>query len=278
MDPGTLSQASPRHTARRRAQRPDPTRTGSVKVLEKAIAILRSFSDDRPSWSVTELSRHFGYSKATVCRILSVLEQNRLLFQDPETRRYTLGIGIQELAHRQLWLQELKVTALSVMRSLRDATLETVCLYHWSSPVEFTCILKVDSPNLIRLVEQIGRPILVGRGATSRVILSFHWEQGGLAGLRRVLEGLPAGAMAIPLEQLAQQVIRVAQDGFATSAGERYADAASIAAPIRDARGRGIGVLTLFGPLTRLDPDRRLSLAPAVVEAAAEITRRLNQR
>lgn len=250
---------------------------GSVKVLNKAISILRCFSDDHPGWSVTELSQHLGYSKATVCRILSVLEQNRLLFQDPESRRYTLGLGIQELAQRQLWLQELKAIAFGVMRDLRDATMETACLYHWTTPLEFTCILRVDSPYVIRSAEQIGRPILLGRGATSRVILSFHWEQAGVQGLRRLLEALPEGTLAVPVEQLVDEVIRAAQNGFATSAGERYPDAASIAAPVRDGRGQGIAVLTLFGPSSRLDMDRRLVLVPAVLEAAAEITRRLGR-
>jgi DNA-binding IclR family transcriptional regulator len=246
-------------------------------VLEKAIAILQCFSHEHPTWSITELSQRFGYSKATVCRILRVLAQNRLLFQDPESRRYTLGIGIQELVQRQLWLEELKATAFGVMRNLRDLTRETACLYHWSTPLEFTCILRVDSPNVIRPVEHIGRPILLGRGATSRVILSFQWEQAGVEGLRRLLEVLPDGALAVPMEQLVEEVIQTAQNGFASTAGERYPDTASIAAPVRDGRGRGIAVLTLFGPLSRLNVERRLSLVPAVVGAAAEITRRLNR-
>jgi len=60
----------------------------SVQSVDRAIAILKSFSLERPERSVVELSRELGLHKSTVSRLIRTLEHGGLLSRDPDTKRY----------------------------------------------------------------------------------------------------------------------------------------------------------------------------------------------
>jgi DNA-binding transcriptional ArsR family regulator len=65
-----------------------------IKSVEKAIAILKTFTIERPELSVTELSQELTLHKSTVSRLLSTLEEGNLVEQNPETGKYRLGVAL----------------------------------------------------------------------------------------------------------------------------------------------------------------------------------------
>jgi len=66
-------------------------RSSDLQSVERAIAILKSFSLDRPERGVSELGRELGLHKSTVSRLMRTLEHGGLLSRSPETERYRLG-------------------------------------------------------------------------------------------------------------------------------------------------------------------------------------------
>ena len=68
-----------------------PTRTAAIQSIAKAIRVLKAFSKAHPEYSVTDLSRELGWHKAVVHKILTTLQRDRLVQQDPASRRYRLG-------------------------------------------------------------------------------------------------------------------------------------------------------------------------------------------
>src|SRR3712207_2883869 len=85
-----------RSTAIRRRMAEQP----SVKILDKALRILQLFGQDQTEWGVAALARETDMPKTTVYRILRVLQQHGFLAQDPDTRRFRLGLGILALGRR----------------------------------------------------------------------------------------------------------------------------------------------------------------------------------
>jgi len=68
-----------------------------IQSVQRAIDILSHFSLSRPSLGIAELSAFMGLPKTTVHGLAQTLLKNRLLQQDPETRKYRLGFKAFEL-------------------------------------------------------------------------------------------------------------------------------------------------------------------------------------
>ncbi|MGD8466334.1 MAG: helix-turn-helix domain-containing protein, partial [Anaerolineae bacterium] len=68
-----------------------PPQSSGIQSVERAIAILKSFSMEQPERGVSELSQALDLHKSTVSRLVQTLERGGLLTRNPETRRYQLG-------------------------------------------------------------------------------------------------------------------------------------------------------------------------------------------
>jgi DNA-binding IclR family transcriptional regulator len=72
--------------------------SSTLRSVERAIAVLKAFSEEEPELGVTELSRRLKLPKSTVYRLLASLQQEGVVDQDPETDKYRLGIELFRLA------------------------------------------------------------------------------------------------------------------------------------------------------------------------------------
>ena len=69
---------------------------GSVRSVDRAIAILRCFAFDE-ELRLSQISERVGLPKSTVHRLITSLEQAHFIEQDTETGKYSLGFEIIRL-------------------------------------------------------------------------------------------------------------------------------------------------------------------------------------
>jgi DNA-binding IclR family transcriptional regulator len=125
--------------------------------IARAVALLRLMARRGPAGGrLTELSRDSGLPHPTVRRILKCLEAERLVMQDPETRRYQLGPLNFELGfaamHRANFLAELRPK----FERLALRTGDTVYIM-LRSGTEVFCLDRVDGHTPVRaLTMEIG--------------------------------------------------------------------------------------------------------------------------
>jgi DNA-binding IclR family transcriptional regulator len=92
--------------------------------------------------------------------------------------------------------------------------------------------------------------------------------------------------LAVPLERLtpativdpdvlSAELVRIRERGYAASAGERQADAGSVAAPVFGLSGEVVGAISACGPRYRVTDEFVAVIAPRVVAVAAQVSRRL---
>ena len=62
-----------------------------LRSVNNALAVLESFSVERPEMGVTELSHTLGLGKSTVHRLLTSLASRGYVRKNPDTERYCLG-------------------------------------------------------------------------------------------------------------------------------------------------------------------------------------------
>ena len=101
---------------------------GLVQSVERAIALLEAVSDG-PAEGVTvaELAAACGLNRATAWRLLATLEAYDLVYINPVTRRYSLGLAISRLSAAG-GVVGLTRRAHGVLVRLSEATQETANL------------------------------------------------------------------------------------------------------------------------------------------------------
>ena len=105
-------------------------------------------------------------------------------------------------------------------------------------------------------------------GAFRKVLLAFQsddWIENYVRTLN-VTKFTPS-TICSAIELLAE-ISRIRKHGYATSFGERIADAAGIAAPVFDHAGHFRAAIQLAGPVTRINKRTAKGFIPAVLSAA----------
>src|SRR5215510_6642043 len=108
------------------ANNSDKNGSSMIQSVQRAAAILRSFTRIDTELGVTTLSEQLGLHKSTVSRLLSTLQQEGLVEQNPENSKYHLGLGLVTLAGIVLERLSLPQVAQPYLSSLAEAVQETV--------------------------------------------------------------------------------------------------------------------------------------------------------
>lgn len=180
--------------------------------MNRALDILEALRDANQPLTLSELSTATGMDKATTMRIARDLVDRNYLEVIAETKRYSLGIGILDLADR-LWAKDsITQNTLRYLEDLRDKTLQTVALCTRSGD-QYFITLELPSLEPIKFAEGVGTGKSVEVGAAGHVLLAF---------------GRPSSASG--LERSVVQKIR--EDGYAYSVGDTSPPVATVAAPV----------------------------------------------
>jgi DNA-binding IclR family transcriptional regulator len=223
---------------------------------------------------VTELARKLGMGKSSVHRLLNTLVHKGYIEKNVQTGRYRLTYRLLAVASSAAGGYGLKDVAAPVMERLAAEVGESVNL----GVLEMDRILrlhKVEGSYPIRL--HIDAPGGVKAHATGlgKVLLS------GLEPdeLRRHLANSPLTRFTpktiIAMRALQAELRSVRDRGYAVDNEECSAGVRAVAAPIRDRQGGVIAALSIAGPTDRLAKERLSTLAPIVMAAAEEISKRL---
>lgn len=202
---------------------------------------------------VTEIAGAVGTSKAVVFRILTSLLDRGYVGYDPATRRYCLGPQSLLLGLAALQRHDMRSLAHELLTEMSGATSETTTL-SIRNGWERMYIDQVTPDRDIKMVVPIGRPFPLHAGSSSKAFLAFlpPAEQDRYFLEVRSRERLTPRTV-VDEPALRAELAAIRERGFASSRGERQADAASVAAPVIDRGGLPAAVISVCGPIDRFD-------------------------
>jgi IclR family transcriptional regulator, acetate operon repressor len=253
--------------------------SSDIQSVERAIAVLKSFSLERPERGVGELSRELGLHKSTVSRLMGTLERGGLLSRNPETQRYRLGIDLIGLAAQVIGYMDLRDVARPHLRRLSDECQESVNLVILDMPhgdAERTAQV-VNLEQFIpraRQVKNIGR---VGRRmpphctAAGKVLLAHLPEEQRRWIFLDHLEAFTPHTITA-WDALQEELARVRAQGYAMVEEELEEGLNAVAAPIRDHTGAVVAAAGIAGPAYRLTPEQLPQLAAQLAGVTAQIS------
>ncbi len=246
----------------------------SVATIERAVDVLFLFTRAGGDLGVTEIANELDISKAVVHRILTSLRDRDLISAD-ESRRYSLGPAVLELAAAYQNSLDIRSSALEAMRELSAITNETATMsvHHGDSRV---CVEQITPAREVKMIVRVGSSFPLHAGATGKAFLAWLTEEEQEEYLAGDLESITSETSTDPVV-LRRELDQIRQQGFAVSMGERQAGAASVAAPVLDHRDVPVAVIGVCGPVERFR-DGIADAAKHVVEATRELNALLGVR
>jgi DNA-binding IclR family transcriptional regulator len=267
----------------------------NVQSVERAIAILQSFSIEKPERGVGELSRELGLHKSTVSRLMTTLERGGLLSRDPQTQRYRLGIELIGLASQVVSYMDVREVARPVLRQFAEECQESVNLVVLDVPSSLSLRVSqsgnarpglwaaVQVVNLdqfvpparqIKNIGRVGRRMCAHSTAAGKVLLA-DLAPGELdAILPDELERFTPGTITDP-KNLCRELVSVREQGYAVVQEELEEGLNAIAAPVYDHTGRMAAAVSVAGPAYRVAPESFPRLAARLMDITAQISRQL---
>ena len=243
-----------------------------MRSLERALHILSVLEESSCAIGVTDLGRASQLSKATVLRMLSVLEKYG--FAEKRQGRYRLGAAVLPLAHAYVLGNEMIRVALPVLQQLVQTSEETASLF---IRLGFKRVLveRVEGLRPLRFSLPIGErlPLHVGAGKVLAAAMPEKELKQMLdeLGEMRLVNGRP-----LARKELLAELDMIRRQGYAVSQGERMLGIVAVAAPVIDADGRTVAAVSLAGATERMTEDKTEWLSIAVRDAARMISERYN--
>jgi IclR family transcriptional regulator, KDG regulon repressor len=246
----------------------------ALSTVQNAARLLKAFLCQDELLGPSELGRRLGLGKSTVHRLLTTLAAEGLLEQDQRTGGYRLGIVMFELGEAVRVHMDLHAAAGPVLAMLREETRETAQVGVLDRG-EVVYVDRLESSHTLRLFTETGRRVPAHCTSSGKVLLAFL----PAAARDELLRGRPLAALTAETitdpAALGEELARVQARGWAEAVNEREIGVASIAAPVRDFRGDVVAAISIGAPVIRLGAAQRRRYAPAVIEAAEAVSRRL---
>ncbi|QQK75738.1 IclR family transcriptional regulator [Salicibibacter cibarius] len=243
----------------------------------KALGLLDFFTDQDRELSLSEITKRADMSKPTVYRLLASLEECgflRKVKNSDQDIRYSLGLKLLELGHMVSEQLELRNVALPHMKDLCQIINEIVHLVIVDGE-QATYIEKVESSQALRLYTRVGKSLPLYIGSGPKLLFAFMPQKQQ----EKILEKLDMEPLTpnsyTSKEALRKNLKAIYEQGYSISQGEQDLDTTGISFPIRDYSGEVIAVITVSGPTTRFQKDRKPFIEEETKKAADEISKDL---
>ncbi len=227
-------------------------KTTTILAVQRAIVILRHLSEASSGVGVRELAQRLGYSPSVVQKILNTLKVYEFVRKDEAAGTYHLGSGALALGLAALSKLELRAVARPHMETLSKASGETVFLGVLDR-LRTIYVDKVTGTGEMWIDAPLGAERPLNCTAIGKVLLASlpekEWK--ALAAQGAFVRCTPRALVAV--EQLAVELRRVREQGYALDRAEFLPIAECVGAPIYDCDGRVIAAVAITAPKGRLD-------------------------
>jgi DNA-binding IclR family transcriptional regulator len=230
-------------------------------ALERGLDVLEILAE-RGDVRIGEVMERLDVSRATVFRIVSVLESRGYVEHVTDGRTWRLGRAIEELATSLDSTSVLQLAAPG-LADLRATTRETVNLALLQRS-QVVWAASFDGAHALRLSTTIGEIVPIHATAIGKAILSVLPE----VEWTRLLPPEPYPSITAntrtSYEQLRADVQLARESGWALDDEESELSGVCVAAPIVGREGRPVGAISVSSVAGRLPPEDRAPLGRAV--------------
>ncbi len=243
----------------------------SIAAVNRALDLLEALARTGPN-PLAAVAEAAGCTRTAAFRLLRTLQARGFAIQDEARGVWRLGARWSALGRAAHDQGALAATAQPYLAELGQAVGEnTYLLVRDGMQAETAALFQADPA--LRVYAATGDRRLLHAGA-ARLLLAYAPEAVQTQLLAQRLPRFTPATRTDPA-WIAADLQRLRARGYLITADEVHPGAVSVSAPVRDAAGQVVGILSVTAPSMRMRPPRPRSLLPQVLEAAAKLSRAL---
>jgi IclR family pca regulon transcriptional regulator len=246
-----------------------------VQSLERGLAVITAFSAERQRMTLSEVAKVTGLTRAAARRFLLTLQ--RLGYVTADDREFSLGPRTLELGYAYLSSTPFWELAQPHMETLVDRLHESSSISVLDGD-EIVYVSRMPTKRIMTVSLSVGSRLPAYPTSMGRVLLAGLPDGALDAYLGRVeLVPLTTRTVTDPVA-MRRILLEVREQGFALVDQELEDGVRSVAAPLRDARGRVVGALNVSAHAARTTLDRlRREFVPTLLETTEAINAALQR-
>lgn len=245
-----------------------------IGSVQRAVDILNLFGSQCHELGTSEIARSLGLHKSTTASLIYTLEANGFLSQNPETRKYRLGLKLVERAFAMLDQIEIRQVAYPFLRELRDQWNETVNLAIMDGP-DVVYVERLLGTKALAMRSEVGRRAPAHVTALGKALLACLPPSGVQAYIDQYgLPALTSHTITDP-DKFMAEIEQTREQGYAVDDEENEIGGRCIAVPVYDHTGHAAAAVSVSAPTTRLPVSEFPQVGAMVRETARRISRDL---
>jgi len=242
-----------------------------ISSVEKCLNILELLGKNPGGMRILDINRQLDLPQSSIHHILSTLLPREYVTQDPETKKYSLGMKVVTLARSVMDNLDLGAVSKKHLRKLHDLTGETVHLAVLRDK-KVIYVEKSGASSGLSLVTYIGFSTDPHAASGGKVMLADLSDE-EVKAMYPTGRLKKYGAKTIKtVKDLLGELHKIREQGYALDDEEYYEGVRCVAAPVRVA-GKVVAALSITGSVFTMTPERiQKELTGLVKQTAQEIS------
>jgi DNA-binding IclR family transcriptional regulator len=244
-----------------------------IQSVSRASAIIEALSNYN-ALGVTELGKLLGLHKSTVYGLVSTLEHEGYVCQNPQTGKYALTLKMFEIGGRVFGKLDLRKISRPHIEQLVLRHRETA---HLVIPdgLEIVYIDKVECTQSMRICSNVGKRMPFHCTGVGKVLLAhMPVEQADAILMKKGMDAFTDNTIT-DYNLLQQELGKIKVLGYALDNEEAELGLRCVAAPIRDINGKVIAATSVSGPKVRMDDEKIKAIVKDLLIMNREISANL---
>ena len=245
-----------------------------IASVQHALDILNLFEGSRTELGNNEIARMLGMDPSTAAGLVYTLKLNNYLDQNPDSRKYRLGMKLAERAAVLLDQIDLRKIAAPTLEKVRQWCGESVNL-GIRDHNEIVYIERLFGNHSLGIRSELGKRARLHSTALGKAILANLKPEESQAILSNYeFVSITPKTITDPNDFQAE-LEHVRTRGYAVDEEENELGGRCLAAPVFDMNGRPVAALSISVPIQRLPREKIPNYGVKVKEAALEISRNM---
>lgn len=248
---------------------------GVVKSATRVLDLFELLGQWDAEKTHTEIAEALAIPKSSLTQLLKTLVRRGYLDYAAETKGYSIGPSIAELAQRRNKSRELVVVAGQMLEWIKAETQES-CALNFFKGDRSEVVAAVMSSHVLVTHMRLGDTAPLYATSGGKALLAFLPDDLIQEYLGRIVFEKITSQTIDTTDQLKAELAAVRQSGTALVMGEFTPGIAGVAQPILSASGHPMASINIAVPMARFDEAVRSSCTRILGQAVATIRRQLH--
>lgn len=244
----------------------------TIQSIQRALDILSLFSRARPAYRLTDIAKRLNLSTSTVHGIVSTLEQNGMLINDPRTRQYKLGPKVCELGSHYASSLQINIHSSNPAQRLAQRTNLSSLVGIWDKNSALITLFAVPQ-NTWSTAYNFGPRVIPYCTAVGKAILAYIDREVCMAYLTQEQLIRHTKYTLATIEEILDELDEIRERGYAINKGEYMLGRTGVAAPIWGPEESLEGAMVITGRAEdEILGDKLSMLAEELLQTCSQIS------